>query len=376
MKSTKNLSQRAFTLVELLVVIAIIGILIALLLPAVQAAREAARRMQCTNNLKQVGIGLHNYHDAHLSFPAGMQGCDRDPFEVLNRTDYISWGCIGFQICILPFCEQQARYDSYVTARPDGFWSSNNADIAALKGSIPYSHCPSDPTSTDQHIYTSVGLTKSNIAACWGDSAAQFNELGRSRGLFAGPRTTYLAYRTEWRSMVDILDGTSNTLACGENVTGSRAGQSGGKFVKGNVVYMGATFSVAGCLATINPDRITFTEAAGSTWNLFRGHSFADGRPLSTGFSTVMPPNSPACTTFATNNTGGGSGANGAAPSSHHKGGVNVLFADGSVKFVSDTVDCGNQAYFSTNGEVTTGESPYGIWGAIGSINGGESKSL
>lgn len=93
--------RHAFTLVELLVVIAIIGILIALLLPAVQAAREAARRMQCTNNLKQLGVGLHNYLDATKMFPPAMSGYD-------NLSETGNWCTISYNVAMLPFCEQAA----------------------------------------------------------------------------------------------------------------------------------------------------------------------------------------------------------------------------------------------------------------------------
>src|SRR5690349_22458600 len=100
--------RRAFTLVELLVVIAIIGILVALLLPAVQSAREAARRMQCQNNLKQLGLALHNYHDTNQSFPPCMS-FDKDVSDISNTPNYRA----NWVIRILPFCEQQNLYNAF-----------------------------------------------------------------------------------------------------------------------------------------------------------------------------------------------------------------------------------------------------------------------
>ena len=94
------MKKTGFTLVELLVVIAIIGILIALLLPAVQAAREAARRMQCTNNLKQIGLGLHNYHDTNSAFPPALGGTD----NIINTAgNWYNWHILSFQVALLPF---------------------------------------------------------------------------------------------------------------------------------------------------------------------------------------------------------------------------------------------------------------------------------
>ena len=118
--------KRGFTLVELLVVIAIIGILIALLLPAVQAAREAARRTQCTNNLKQFGLGMHNYHDTYKTFPYGHDNTGRR----------VTW----FPL-ILPFIEQQALHDEFD-------WVANSwfgAQAPACNRDVPGARCPSDP---------------------------------------------------------------------------------------------------------------------------------------------------------------------------------------------------------------------------------------
>src|SRR5688500_11603163 len=116
--------RRAFTLVELLVVIAIIGILVALLLPAVQAAREAARRMQCSNNLKQIALGMQNYHDTYKTFPPGRMGCDGSgPGNCTGGPDIIRAGTSGF-VCLLPFVEQRQLYDG-MSFEQGWIWPTN-----------------------------------------------------------------------------------------------------------------------------------------------------------------------------------------------------------------------------------------------------------
>ncbi|MFW5693503.1 MAG: DUF1559 domain-containing protein, partial [Thermoguttaceae bacterium] len=126
-----NHKSQAFTLVELLVVIAIIGILIALLLPAVQSAREAARRMQCSNNLKQIGLALHNYHTAHKTLPYGAN---------FGQGTGATWAAM-----ILPYLEQQNVYDAFDFTLP--VWHEQNEQ--AVQSVIPAYICPSDPASSE-----------------------------------------------------------------------------------------------------------------------------------------------------------------------------------------------------------------------------------
>ncbi|PQO43438.1 DUF1559 domain-containing protein, partial [Blastopirellula marina] len=132
---------RGFTLVELLVVIAIIGVLIALLLPAVQQAREAARRMQCTNNLKQIGLAMHNYHDTYQSFPSGFN-------------NYTGW---GWAAAILPFVEQRAMYDQ-INNTQSLMDLSNATILASAQTQLDNYRCPSDvaPALNDKSLPTVV----------------------------------------------------------------------------------------------------------------------------------------------------------------------------------------------------------------------------
>ena len=155
-------TRRGFTLVELLVVIAIIGILVALLLPAVQAAREAARRMQCSNNLKQFGIGLHNYHDTLKTFPPGglwyTNNVNANNFQK-NR------GSLLFHL--LPFVEQQPLYDTFDKNLPYAYQEfpnpRPNQSIYIASTIVPIYQCPSDDTS-DQNDLTMNGIPQNNLA--------------------------------------------------------------------------------------------------------------------------------------------------------------------------------------------------------------------
>ncbi|MDR0338305.1 MAG: DUF1559 domain-containing protein, partial [Planctomycetaceae bacterium] len=171
-----------FTLVELLVVIAIIGVLIALLLPAVQAAREAARRMQCSNQLHQIGIALHNYHDINSVFPSVMCG-HMGPSE-----DERNWGVISMYIPLLVFIEQESRYQSYVQYSSDRIWPAYNANIDALKGKIPAYACPSDSESSKPSSGVS-NVIKISYHTSWGDAVYNVCETRKNPRGFAAGRT-------------------------------------------------------------------------------------------------------------------------------------------------------------------------------------------
>jgi prepilin-type N-terminal cleavage/methylation domain-containing protein/prepilin-type processing-associated H-X9-DG protein len=195
--------QKGFTLVELLVVIAIIGILIALLLPAVQAAREAARRSQCTNNMKQIGLALHNYHDTYKSFPTGF--IYRGGSGVANY---------GWNVAIFPYMEQQAFYDVLDAGNVPlyvRYASTVPTDIEMMEHPIATLRCPSD-TGKDTCNSISFGgssdprVALSNyVASCgYGDRPTTTTEC---RGMF---------YGNSWNGFSDCTDGTSNTIAVGE----------------------------------------------------------------------------------------------------------------------------------------------------------------
>ncbi len=340
-----TLRRAGFTLVELLVVIAIIGVLIALLLPAVQQARESARRMQCSNRMKQVGLALHNYHDTHVAFPAlQMQVTPSRP--------------AGF-VALLPYIEQMAVWEQASSAAtPFGSADWNPAEQNTL---IPELLCPSDPYWSSRS--SGNGRKPRSYHFCMGDSVRNnHTDSSTKRGMFV----TQLN-----RSFKDIVDGTSNTLAISEVVVGPN---NVTRTMKGNVAVTPGIntnpSSPADCWAArgINGEVDAAVPVTAESYvHRAPGSRWAEGRAFFTGFSTVLPPNSPRCT-IAHNDGSWGIWT----PSSFHPGGVLCGRADGSTQFVAETIDAGDP----TATEVDNGQSPYGVWGALGSINGGETASL
>ncbi|WP_425615838.1 DUF1559 domain-containing protein [Anatilimnocola sp. NA78] len=213
--------RAAFTLVELLVVIAIIGVLVALLLPAVQAAREAARRMQCGNNLKQIVLAAHNHHDTYGAFPAGRRGCDGSgtPCNGMSATDVNRGGASGF-VAFLPFLEQANIHKSIGITEADVPWpTTDNAtwrphNKIALETRPKMFVCPSD-TAKPFIANTGSGGT---INAAVGSYALVAGSNGPSQGIAATVKFDnnglFVYFNT--KRMADVTDGTSNTLAAGE----------------------------------------------------------------------------------------------------------------------------------------------------------------
>jgi len=353
-----------FTLVELLVVIAIIGVLIGLLLPAVQAARESARRMSCSNKLRQLGIATHNYHDTFNSLPSYDYGPDtRDPND---------WGIAKYStfVALLPFMEMSALTEQFQEQDRDTTNAWHNTAISdgtdgpnpILNPSMPTLVCPSDPglnwksrdidyvdgeASGDglHAASTSYMISSGDTAFTWGG--------GVGRGPFVSK---------EWRGLESITDGTSNTIMMSEH----RISDNNSRSVLDTNVYSsnmsGGNWFIA-CLSEEGPGREYYP---GVSIDRQIGRNWASASSMATSFSTIMPPNSPACTD---NDFPYGYYA---GPTSYHPMGVLVLKCDVSVTFVSDAIDTGDL----TQPPPTDGPSPYGIWGETGSASGNEAKSL
>ncbi len=364
------LVRRAFTLVELLVVIAIIGILIALLLPAVQAAREAARRTQCVNNLKQIMLAAHNYHDVYKAFPAGWGGTDNgDPYTS-------NMGQLSFFVPLSPFMEQQGLYQQVIGRTqgrnhqtgaagsmvypPFGPAPWIEADLGSGNGYPPWHvelatlRCPSDAVRKSAGWWNDTGRV--NYSGSMGDRCKDVWGGGPPRGVFG--RRFYNV------TISEIRDGTSNTVAVSEHVIGQEA-------LHGNIhgdyaVISGFGDNPAACLAYKRGQRIASNNAG---WETRRGQWWSGGGPTVHGFWTVLPPNSISCT----NSAGEWGWEQIMPPDSFHPGGVNAAMADGSVRFISETIDSGNLSAACWGGGTTFTTSPYGVWGALGSISGGES---
>jgi prepilin-type N-terminal cleavage/methylation domain-containing protein/prepilin-type processing-associated H-X9-DG protein len=344
--------RRAFTLVELLVVIAIIGILVALLLPAIQAAREAARRTECNNNLKQFGVALHNHHDTYGHFPASYALGGSWRYR-LN----------GF-IALLPFIEESAAYDAINENQISGTRRNPWDGDDIWRVSIDAFTCPS---STIPNSTNNGQVIVNNYRFSLGDSVVHHDGdmVNLSRGAFKRGSTatdavgapTYKGY-----SFADIVDGTSTTVAMSEKIAMTAAERiSTGGWARG--IGQDNAQTPAMCVA-LAPGGINSDAAIeDSRWN--------DGRPAYSVFHTILAPNGPSCT----DNTGNihDTGRVLSTATSLHPGGVNTLFCDGSVRFTSDSIDAGNPSH---QWHVTGIESPFGVWGALGSRIGGEANVM
>ncbi len=330
-------SRRGFTLIELLVVIAIIAVLIALLLPAVQSAREAARRAQCTNNLKQIGLAMHNYHAANNSFPLG--GSKAPPAGSYGAPSYTTtWGTWNASTLMLGYLEQQPLYNAAnfsLTMAMGAGWSINssvsltilNTFICPSDGMSPVSPQSSQWNGFTNNYYFSVGTTN----AYWGGAPTTgvFTQGGQAYGVQA------------------ITDGTSNTIAYGEALVGDgstefvkwRDGPSVSAYSAG-FVYDISAVAYTSVIADFNACQLGLTTQQASYYNN-KGPRWSQDDGVFSLFNTIVPPSSlqwtfGACKTGSTATNL--SDAEYSNANSNHPGGANFLFADGSVHFLKSSI--------------------------------------
>jgi len=333
---------RGFTLIELLVVIAIIAVLISLLLPAVQSAREAARRIQCVNNLKQLGLAAHNYHDANQVFPSGGM-TPMSPIVSPGMSQYYTyWGM--FQ-GLMPFYEQGNLANAFNYSSPSYFWATQDTVNAAHQAVLA---CPSDPeVISGWGIYTSpgpggwnyqMGLTSYRcINGPWYSPVR--NLVGATSGQYQqlASQALGIIYGGSANGISSVTDGTSNTMLMHEYV-----------FSRLN----------------INDKNCWHWWCAGNTDTIgtaMYAPNVAFGGALNSSGDPILYPNAASLAVIAA--------------SSNHPGGANHLFADGSVRFIKNTVSSwvptpgtGLPAQLGSSSTVAVAGNNYSIYTYTGNL--------
>lgn len=353
-----------FTLVELLVVIGIIGVLIGLLLPAVQVAREAARKITCRNNLKQIALALHSYEGTNKALPGGFTHWVTSAGA--KSTD--NWSPF---VVLLPFLEQEDVYDSIAAAKSSSY----------SRDAVPTFLCPSDWGRT--LIQQSVsGYPSHNYGFNVGDhpsfsgSASAGATTNKMRGLFANSE-----YRMPFKN---ISDGLTRTIMVSESrrpqiTSANPAGFGSARDISSNDYAVNGPAAMeytkrsdpAGCFEIWLGDKFKVDSALqliggvkspGGTW--VRGYFMSYW-----AFNTILAPNGPSC---------GSENVGIFTARSFHLGGVNAAMADGAVRFISENIDAGDRAASLTSGMrlSTYADTPYGVWGRLGCRSDGQVVSV
>jgi prepilin-type N-terminal cleavage/methylation domain-containing protein/prepilin-type processing-associated H-X9-DG protein len=355
----RRLDPAGFTLVELLVVIAIIGVLVGLLLPAVQAARESGRRSSCVSRTKQIALAVLNYESVRKRLPSANFSAD-----IQGTTN---GGLASWIVVVLPFFEEQPLYDAVLARFKTGGapWESDASSpfIRQPSGLL----CPSDPNGRASNALTN-GLGITNYRGNKGDMWGQWN--CGVRGPFTDARVPGTFGTTaigQYVRLKDITDGLSKTILLGEAVVGD---------LTTNVKSGMATN------ATIRPDTAPsacssraggsgLTGSVATTVSQGSGHRWGDCRDVYVSLYTKIPPNGVSCSDTSPESTAA------IAASSGHPGGANMALCDGSVRFYSESIDAGDQTATAPwpSSTIISYPSSYGVWGALGSIQGGEAKT-
>ncbi len=428
------MKRRGFTLIELLVVIAIIAVLIALLLPAVQQAREAARRSQCKNNLKQFGLALHNYHDTYKTFCPLAGGTN-----LSSTTAGTNGGSLSGVVMLLPFIEQGPLWETIVANGGPAIWQGGNPCLSSsaaanpgidgpffpngstwapkgfhAPGSIEVFECPSSTKSPstpvqksycfnmgDRMAVNAPGSTgpAGNAMLVWVDQTTAQANVGVPSGVpFLNLLTSMPTPQQEMRGpftigrgfgVRDILDGASNTIAMAERDLGNPGNAND---ILGRAQVKPANLDPDQCQVGVVQGQYSITAGAvplpTSVNNPMMSERWSCGHPYHNAVTIAAPPNTGSCLNNAvTDWTAAGLMADGnvwVTPSSRHTGGLQVLMADGAVKFVNETINSAsanppcNVSGFVTPAQKNVssyycnGQSPFGVWGALGTMGSNE----
>ena len=359
--SRKKTGRSGFTLIELLVVISIIAILIGLLLPAVQSAREAGRRIGCVNNLKQLGLALANYESAVASYPPTTilvpLPTPASPGSYVSKG--LSWSVFAR---IMPYFEQTSMYNTANFSSPKGYSAPDN--LTATQTPVGLLHCPSDPGPTlDTNAMGGTGDSTTSYGTCnspnWYTFSVDWttNTVGPRAGALFGPNTG--------AKIAEVTDGLSNTMAVSEGYIGHLQVRHCGDLNKSSTVGTSPTDQNGNVLTpTLQPLPgqpsqttlsyfITQCLAAGGA-SLPIGHTRAmNGGTYYSGYTAANTPNLNQPDWDWIDSNDGGQEYMSLVASSKHSGGVNVSFADGSVRFIKNTINAN-------------------IWAGLASIAGGE----
>ncbi len=392
--------RSGFTIIEMLAVIAIIGVLVGLLLPSVQAARERARQVSCSNNMMQVGLGVTAYHATFEQFPVHLSGTDGSTVVGADNDRRLS-----FLVALLPFLGHDPLQQQLLGQLPveeffdDGYYMSMDETVAAeaagedkklwvaggpepfqknypvWRFEVPEFRCPSDPG------VGSPALGRTNYAACLGDGvvAMDTGPLKDVNGVFQWDQERAAQTEASMRGVFvprsvtrfrDVSDGLSSTLLLGEIATHLGDADVRTDAVIGpsekalsnrpNWAYESDVIDSERPHFWLTNTQLMSAVAPGAA----RGYRWADGAPLFTAFNTILPPNQAIALSQQKEDRSGIF-----PPSSRHQGAVGVCMADGSVRFVTDSIDAGDRnsptVYVGSSNQ-PNGKSVYGVWGAMG----------